>query len=77
MKIKAGQASSQDFNQSIFCTLNRFGSLNNFWSSNGSDSPDDNEHLSYSISSDTHSHAPPTGAAGVSPTMTVDLGKTA
>ena len=49
LKLKAGEASSQDFNQSIFCTLNRFGKADLFWSSPGYDTPENNEHLSYSI----------------------------
>ena len=68
LKLKAVQASSQDYNQSIFCTLNRFGAMHNFWSSQGSLSPDTNEYLTYQIAGELSQGAPE---------VAFDLGRTA
>ena len=45
--LKAVQASSQDFNQSIYATLLR--KQSSFWSSGPSESPDASEFLLYSL----------------------------
>ena len=42
-------ASSQDHNQSVFCTLNRFDKTQKFWSSTGSQSEKASEFLMYAI----------------------------
>lgn len=73
LKIKALEASSQDYNQSIFCTLNRFGATDNFWSSTGSETPDASEYLTYAIADASGTSFSTTNA----PNVAFDLGKTA
>ena len=73
LKIKAVHASSQDYNQSIYCTLNRFGATDNFWSSSGSETQDASEHLTYQIAGTGGSASQSTTA----PAVAFDLGKTA
>lgn len=48
MEIEGVRASSQDFNQSIYRTLDRR-SLDYFWSSNGSETPEAEEYLIFKV----------------------------
>ena len=73
LKIEALDASTQDFNQSIYRTLTRQGA-HNFWSSGPSDSPEANEHLIYSIANGTPDTQEETKGESA-PTQVVDMGR--